>query len=169
MTLTMDDFGAIGDFVSGIAVVISLLYLARQMHQANHANVATTTNAVSSFFAGLLVQIGENRELCELLLRQGRGEPLDAAARLQVTFVLRGQLVAFENYFNQFRLGFMDRSGWESRRGIVLDILSNAEARALWDNVLSREQHPAFVREVNQELAQRDNARSTTRGPGSTA
>lgn len=162
MNLTMDDFGAIGDFASGLGVVVSLLYLARQMRQANHANVATTTNAVSSFFAGLLVQIGENRALCDALLRQGRGEPLDPVSRLQVTFVLRGQLVAFENYFNQYRLGFMDRSGWESRRGIVLDILSNAEARVMWDTVFSREQHPAFVREVNQALALRDNARTTT-------
>ena len=165
MNLTMDDFGAIGDFASGIGVVISLLYLARQMQAANHANVATTTNAVSSFFAGLLVQIGENRELCDALLRQGRGEPLDPVARLQVTFVLRGQLVAFENYFNQFRLGFMDRAGWEARRSIVLEILSNADARVLWDKVLSREQHPAFVLEVNQALQRRKHAAAVPADP----
>ncbi len=162
MTLTMDDLGAIGDFVSGIGVVISLLYLARQLRQANRAHEAATTNAVSSFFAGLLVQIGANRELCEALQQQGRGAPIDAVARLQVTFVLRGQLVAFENYYKQFTLGYMDSAGWESRRQIVLDILASAEARVMWERTISREQHPGFAREINAALAVRDRAREAT-------
>jgi hypothetical protein len=168
MTLTMDDLGAIGDFVSGIGVVVSLLYLARQLRQANRAHEAATTNAVSSFFAGLLVQIGENRELCAALLRQGRGEELDPVARTQVVFVLRGQLVAFENYYRQFLLGYMDRPGWESRRGIVLEILANPEARALWDRTLAREQHPGFAKEIGAALELRDRARAAAdeRMPG---
>lgn len=159
MTLTMDDLGAIGDFVSGIAVVVSLLYLARQLQQANRAHEASTTNAVTSFFAGLLVQIGSNRDICEAIVKQGQGEPLDPVARVQMAFVLRGQLVAFENYYKQFVLGFMDRSGWESRRGIVVEILSNPAARALWDNTLEREQHPGFAREISAALAERERAR----------
>ena len=160
MTLTMDDLGAIGDFVSGIAVVISLLYLAQQLRQANRAHEASTTNAVTSFFAGLLVQIGTNRDVCEAIVRQAQGEPLDAVARVQLSFVLRGQLVAFENYYKQFGLGFMDRAGWDSRRSIVVEILSTPGARAMWEATLEREQHPGFAREISAALAERDRARA---------
>ena len=160
MMLTMDDLGSIGDFVSGIAVVISLLYLARQLQQANRAHEASTTNTVTSAFAGLLVQIGSNRDVCEAMVRLGQGEQLDPVARLQLSFVLRGQLVAFENYYRQFALGFMDRSGWESRRAIVVEMLSSPAARAMWDATLQREQHPGFAREISAALAARDRTRA---------
>jgi hypothetical protein len=158
MTLSINDLGAIGGFVGGVGVAISLLYLARQIQQANQSNIAATTHAVSSFFAGLLVQIGENRYVCELLLRLGRGETLEGADQLQFVFILRGQLVAFENYYNQYALGFMDRSGWEARRGIVVEIIAIPSVRAIWDHSLSREHHPAFVQELRLALHQRDQA-----------
>jgi 4-aminobutyrate aminotransferase-like enzyme len=154
--MTLEEMGAIGDLASAVGVIVSLLYLARQVHQANHANQASTSNAVSTFFAAQLLQMGTNRALCELLIKQGRGERLDDADRLQATFVLRSQLIAFENYYHQHTYGLMDRAGWESRRQIAADMLRNPTARAIWDDMLSKEQHPGFAREMQDELARGD-------------
>jgi hypothetical protein len=152
-TVTLEDLGAIGNLVGGLAVILSILYLARQVHQANHASIASTSGAVSAFFASQLMQIAEHRELCEVLIKQASGETLDAVESLQANLVLRSQLIAFENYHSQYRFGFLDEAGWGSRRAIVANILSSPGARAMWDASLAKEQHPAFARAVEEELA----------------
>lgn len=150
--MTLEDLGAIGNLVGGLAVILSILYLARQVHQANRASIASTSGAVSAFFATQLLEVAKHGELCELLIKQGRGDPLEPVEAIRLGFVLRSQLIAFENYYNQYRFGFMDLAGWEARRAIVANILSSKSARVMWEASIAQEHHPGFRAEMNLEI-----------------
>lgn len=65
-TLTLDDFGNLGEVVSAIAVVISLLYLGVQIRQSTRSVRSASFQELLNHIAEVNLRVGENPEIAEL-------------------------------------------------------------------------------------------------------
>ncbi len=78
MELSIQDFGAIGEFVGSIAVLLTLGYLAVQTRASRQATDLQTflavSNNASSVFASL---VSSNPDAFQIFQRGNAGEPLD--------------------------------------------------------------------------------------------
>ena len=64
-----DAIGAIGEVLGSVGVLLTLVYLARQIHAANKLATASTTTSVMSAYSQLNETIIANGDVAELLAR----------------------------------------------------------------------------------------------------
>jgi len=132
--VTLADLAALGSFISGIAVVITLIFLLVQTRQ-------TLKNQRS------LMQQGRTARIVDLIFRQTDPQLTDVMARgragdasldpLQVEIFLsiaRASLISMEDTYLQHRLGTIDPSVWETSTSRLADALAQPGMRAAWNS-----------------------------------
>lgn len=132
--MTLSDLAALGSFVSGIAVVITLIFLLVQTRQ-------TLRNQRS------LMQQGRTARIVDLIFRQTEPELMDVMVRgragditlepLQIeTFlnVARASLISMEDTYLQHQLGTIDPSVWMTSTSRLADSLAQPGMRAAWNS-----------------------------------
>lgn len=77
--------GAVSEVIAAVAVVISLVYLAAQVRQANKIARATTRNAIAESTQSLTRDIIDDREMAEVFAKHLNGEKLSAVEALRMT------------------------------------------------------------------------------------
>ena len=114
---TLQDLGSLGEFVGAIGVVVSLVYLARQMHQNTISVRAASFNSMTENSIQLLEHSFRDREFADFL-RRAEQDPFtlspDELVRWDayMTAVYRH----FGNLVYQYRVGALDRQMWQSYR-----------------------------------------------------
>src|SRR5262245_65350120 len=86
--MTLQDFGAIGEVVSAVAVVITLIYLAKQIRQNTHAMdegrrlaLAQTYQLRSDALQAMLVQAADSEYIGPIIIKlTEHGYPEDVKA-----------------------------------------------------------------------------------------
>jgi hypothetical protein len=121
MTLieTAQLLGNFGEFLAAIAVVVSLVYLARQIHSSS-AVVQQNTNAIkaSSESSSLdtVLQIHkmqiESHEVNEIALKGHAGDELNVAERSRYGLLLSSIFEAHQTYFIQHSRGTTGPETW---------------------------------------------------------
>ena len=92
----------LGEFIGGVAVLVTLVYLATQVRQNTRAVSAATFHAISSETSGFVARVAENPELAALLEKGFlRPDELSPSERFRVGFWLRATFRLNENYFYQ--------------------------------------------------------------------
>ncbi|MBV9331440.1 MAG: hypothetical protein JOZ55_07790 [Alphaproteobacteria bacterium] len=146
--MTLSDLASIGSLVSGIAVLVSLVYLARQMQQNTRHTRALIQQGRSIQAADLTNRWAEDPSLIALLQRGTMGD-----TSLSEEEVLRFVLMQFSAYqmwedrFYQHKAGLIDE---ERHAGTVREIrerLQRIGYRAAWQmqrNTYGKE-YQAFV------------------------
>jgi hypothetical protein len=90
VTINWDAVGAIGEILGALAVLVTLLYLARQLRENTASNKAATAWSMINSFNAAHGEIFSSRETAELAARMLSGEPLDRPDRARVnSMVLR--------------------------------------------------------------------------------
>ena len=76
--MTLQDLGAIGELIGGIGVIVSLLYLARQIRDSSRIERLNARYAVSQALLSAFSRIDEDPELHRVwVAARDRGEELD--------------------------------------------------------------------------------------------
>ncbi|HUO89129.1 MAG TPA: hypothetical protein VMU08_08140 [Rhizomicrobium sp.] len=131
--MSLSDLASLGSFVSGVAVLISLVYLALQVRQSRQHTAAQISQA--RVHAGM-----QNQELYiqgpgvpDLVLRvaQGGGDMTDADW-MRFHFLLSNSFVMVEDEFRQFKAGLISA---ERHNGFVRRFsasFQNPAYRAAW-------------------------------------
>jgi hypothetical protein len=131
--VNLEDLANVGEFVSGVAVVASLVYLALQVRQ-NTASIRTEN------FARGLERVSAMQSM---LSRDARLATLHARGvldvglltpqeRIQFTWWLAEACGTFEFMFHQARSGAMPDEVWERWRAIIAWWFSYAGVQAWW-------------------------------------
>jgi hypothetical protein len=130
--MTLSDLASIGSLVSGIAVLISLIYLSLQVKQAEK-------NQRALMQQGRANRISEN---CFKLAEQGlssiysRGmsgdETLTAEQLTQFMLMIRGALISAEDSFLHNSAGLLDPSAFNSFVAGIRHFFTLAGLRAAW-------------------------------------
>ena len=132
--MNIQDFGAIGEIVGGIAVIATLMYLSVQIRQSNTSThrqmYAQAATAISEFWLAL----AKDEELYDLYLKMMR-EPQS----LQPTQLGRGQLV-LDSYLSLMESYFLHNSEYKEQLSqerwerILRQMLNTPGGRVYWPN-----------------------------------
>ncbi len=120
-SMNLEYLGNIGDFVGGVAVVATLVYVAIQLAQNNRLlrpNTAAVRASGTTAITELLVNVNQtllgDASLCEIFLR-GLAEPesLRGADKLRFEIFLQNAFVSHENAMKLARSGAIESEDWE--------------------------------------------------------
>lgn len=93
----LEDLGNLGDFVGGLAVVITLIYLAFQIRQNTASVEAAAVQSASQSFADIVESFARDPELMKLYLDGSRDyESLSAEERQRFAAIMGSMLHRFE-------------------------------------------------------------------------
>jgi len=117
--MDIESLGNIGDFIGGIGVIVTLIYLALQIRQNTIATKADSYQAVVAATTEWSRELSTNAEICEILDRGFRDyNSLDRVERLRFSFAMSSYFRNMENLHLKFVTGAVDASvwsGWENR------------------------------------------------------
>ncbi len=104
--MTIQEMGAIGELVGGIAIIVSLLYVGLQIRQHSGALRSTTAQAAIQMAEATYSPIVRDPVLAEISLR-GLEDPgtLNTVEMAQFTSQFQNTFFAFQNWFYQWRHG----------------------------------------------------------------
>ena len=150
--MNWDALGAIGELVGAVAVVITLVYVGRQIHQAN---VQTQTRARYSFieaYGEMNTSISNSKELASIFRRGFAGEELDEDENIQF-FALLGQFLnTWSVLFDLHQDGLLPENQWTMVRKDIITMISEPGGRACWERVGRIGVHEEFRDAVDEVL-----------------
>jgi hypothetical protein len=114
---TLQDLGSLGEFVGAMGVVISLVYLARQMSQNTTSVRAASFNSMTENSIRLLEPSFRDGDFADFLHRAER-DPSSLSPNEVVRWdaYMTAVYRHFGNLVYQYRVGVLDRQMWESYR-----------------------------------------------------
>lgn len=143
--MTLTDLASIGSFISGIAVLVSLIVLMLQMRQSSHNQRATIHFQRLAIVQDALLQTISDPAAMVLMRRGNAGDPsLSQEDILRYLTFQRNTFRLFEEFFYQHRDGMLDESRWSNSVLRFQGFSSTPGFRATWQ-VEKRSCAPDFV------------------------
>ena len=117
---TLQDLGSLGEFVGALGVVISLIYLARQMSQNTTSIRAASFNSMTENSIRILEHSFRDGDFAEFLHRAER-DPSSLSPNEQVRWdaYMTAVYRHFGNLVYQYRVGVLDQQMWQSYRNTL--------------------------------------------------
>jgi hypothetical protein len=150
--MNLSDLANLGEFVGGLAVIATLIYLAMQLRQNTRALKSATLANNTSIWASMLVDLGSGDKLQAYLHGSSGSRSLPPDEFLQFFLFCRALFVSFENQHHQYQQGMLDQAiyaGYE--RSFQAQILSMPGFRRYWEKY-SNEFSPSFQARVKEML-----------------
>jgi hypothetical protein len=153
--VSIQDLGSLGELVGGIAVVVSLVYLALQIRQ-NTRQVEQNTRSIqrestrafledATAWRGYLIESPEITELYRRAMR--KPDDLEPGEWLRFRMLM-------DNLFEHWRFGFFTRSDAESwallPEYIIRRTLAEPGGQRYWETVREQLPQDEFVRYIDQ-------------------
>jgi hypothetical protein len=127
--MTLQDWGSIGEVVGALAVVITLIYLAKQIRQNTHAMeearrlaLAQTYQMRSDALQAMLVHAADSEHIGPIIIKlTGLGYPEDVTALEQLSEADRrrfrmwqiAQQTHWDNMHYQYQQGYLDQEYYD--------------------------------------------------------
>jgi hypothetical protein len=129
--VSLSDLASIGSFLSGIAVVISLVYLALQVRHAQKTqralmHQARTERVVNAALASMQTDIAET------VTKIVNGNELSPREMLQSYYYMRIQVAVVEDALWQYDAGFLDRESLDTAVLNLQRVIQFPAAKAAW-------------------------------------
>jgi hypothetical protein len=106
--MTLEQIAYLAEIVAALAVVASLIYVARQLSQNNEQLAAQArATRVSNRLNAYLLPVND-RDLADALIKQGNREPLSECENLILGRYIGSLLVAFQHVYAESRRGLID-------------------------------------------------------------
>lgn len=149
--MLIQDLGSIGELLSAIAVLGTLIYLSVQVRQANLATSRSSRLGVVEAHARWRSAIYENLTLAELLDRDNKNEPLSDAEKIQI------EMLHFELFISCVMDVFTVEEGTpHAEHEYLVNILkANPSVRRQWEKqrTMMVNMIPDYVVEIDRILA----------------
>ena len=132
--MTLSDLSAIGSLVSGLAVLVSLIFLAAQMHQNTQAVRAVSSQAHAANMQDILSPIIIDGEVARIH-RMGF-DNLDALTddeRVRFFLIMSGIFRFYEAARLQWRRGQLDQEHWHQVEFQLRDIIRHSGVQTYWN------------------------------------
>ena len=129
--MSLADLASLGSFVSGVAVVVSLLYLGMQVRQAEKNQRALIQQGRAARLADIQLRLAEP-SLAATYNKATRGEELSVAEIAQFRHSVRAIMVGVEDVFFQHRDGLLPRAAFESTTQSLRTTMASPGRRAMW-------------------------------------
>jgi hypothetical protein len=151
--VTLQDWGAIGELVGGVAIIVSLLYVGLQVRQGTNASRAATNQAFTVQFSDLILQITKP-ELRDIFWRGIKGlDNLDGSENAAFMALLASIMRTYETFYFERIEGRFDTRMWDGYEAQMIDLYNNKGVREYW--AIRKHQ---FSREFDSFLTSRTTA-----------
>ena len=148
--MSIQDLGALGELIGGIAVVASVIYLAIQIRHGIDGYRSNAIFQATNHFSNLQLEIAKDRDLLHTWHKAEKGEALDPLEQRQVLNIISSYLIGFENLHAQTQTGMLEQEAYEARRIIIASLIRYPGAKGWWDE-FGRAQFPKdFADDVDQ-------------------
>jgi hypothetical protein len=133
MDWNWDAVSAISQFVGSVAVVLSVLYLAVQVHQSTRVARVAMQDAAATAMRDVTKPLMENPEL-ERIWRIGLEDlgALSIEERSRFFHATYQFLKAFETIHSHYVYGLMDRQLWEGWHGLLRHYIAAPGISSYW-------------------------------------
>jgi len=161
--MTLDAIGNIGEAVGGLAVVVSLVYLAIQM-RLNTASVRSATHqSIVATSATTNAVIAQDKELARIF-RVGCENlaSLDDDERVQFSFLVSQFIDIFENLYLHHVHGSLDDDFWRPREEAYLDLFRTPGFAHCWRE-RSSQYSSSFERFMNERIEESTESQTSRR------
>jgi len=144
--VTLSDLASIGSFVSGVAVLISLVYLASQVRQGNRATRAEIHQNILTGWLSAGNLVTQNAEVFArgLAADAGKFDAMSDADKLVFVTVAMAMFRHYENVFLQNREGYVRSEDWNAWTTHLL-MYFNMQGVRYWWTMRRSSFSPAFV------------------------
>jgi len=125
--------GAIGQAVSAIGLVLSLIYLATQVREQNKVNRRGSLDLLSTQWTEIVRTMNESPDFGAIYLRGLQDfESLDAVSRLRFGAYLLRVFRYWDGIYFHFKDAALPTQHWQSVRRQMQDILAYPGVQAWW-------------------------------------
>jgi len=152
--MTVLEWGAIGELIGGIAIIVSLIYVGIQVNDSASAVRSASANDANSALQNWYLQIGSDQQTSELMYEALISEEaLSNQQEFQFLMMLHGIFLAFQNSYLLAEEGTIDVELLEGLTGVVLGVKDLPGMIRYWRQRKSY-LHPEFADYVDQLLKQ---------------
>jgi len=132
--MTIQEMGAVGELIGGIAVVVTLIYLALQIRQNTHTQRRANYGDIASNLAATLQTAAPSPEMGELIIRGHADiDSLEPAERYRFDIFLYCWLAPFERAFLDARDGEYPEELLIPMRTAIAGFLRTEGGRVWWE------------------------------------
>ncbi|WOJ92143.1 hypothetical protein R0135_10120 [Congregibacter variabilis] len=150
---TLEEWASVGEIISAVAVVISLLYVGYQVNQNTDQMRAANRQQLVNRSLDATKGFAMNPEVARVLTKVENQVELNQEEQTQFSYVIRGVLYDVQEAFLLHAEGGLDEGYWGTRANLVKIYLQTPVARKLY--LSNREQgvlHPRFTAWLDQAL-----------------
>ena len=140
--MTISDLGDLGDFLGGIGVIITLIYLAIQIRR--NTTTVRTASLDSAYTSHMEFQrtVWSDPDLNKLWFAGLLGEePLVATDGRRFFFMLISCARVWENAYIKAQEGSLETKAWAGLNQELLDVFSAPGVQPYWGEVFTRYSH----------------------------
>lgn len=132
--MDIQDWGAIGELIGGLAVLVTLFYVALQIRHNTRAIRLSTAHAVTEVFRDMFSLMAEHGDLAELIYKAANdAASVDGSDKLRYWGFNNNLVLAFENAYNQSEYALGCRH-WAAMKRMMTDYTQVQGFREFWPN-----------------------------------
>ena len=150
--MTIMELGALGEFVSSLAVLITLVYLAVQVRQTKRAVQSSSHQTGLSTMTRANQSVYEHKEMTDITIQGMSGEQLDEASEWRFNLYCISTFHVFQQYFLDVKRGFGDREVWKGEERAMKGLLLTPGIARWWKNAPFLPFTDSFIDHVNRIL-----------------
>ena len=150
--MSISELGSLGEFVSSIAVLVTLLFLGFQVRQSNLLARRNELNVGHSQISRLRVAMAENADLAEIMVQGLPSATLGEADQVRFDCVVSEMFWSSFHIWDRTRLGLYDEQEWGRHVGSLVPFLLSPGVLNWWAN--NKDQFPAgFQKAIDEGVA----------------
>ena len=139
--------GAVGELVGALAVVLSLVYLSRQVRQNTRALRTANAATVKQNFQSIARAFITDRGASDIVIRALNRDELSPAEKLSAYAWFFDLLKSGELAYSQYIAGDLDKPVWDASLQFFLAYWTTPGMREYW-----QDRHPAFTPEFREAM-----------------
>ena len=118
--MTIQDLGAAGDFIGGVAVLVTLIYLAMQIKQNTKVHASLIRQNFYDSTQRMMLHAVESTEFMELFNRAwSTNESLSSVEQTQIWRQMQAMFMGYQGFFEQYKSGALPEKDWALIRKIL--------------------------------------------------
>jgi hypothetical protein len=137
--MTIEQLGGLGEFIGALAVVVSLIFIAREIRENSRSTRLAALQTAMESSQRIIELPARDRDLARVI-RIGSNDPdsitEDEYAQYRYWLIL--SLRSTENLFVQYKSGALDHETWVARAGVVSFMMDTPGGRRVWASTFNR-------------------------------
>jgi hypothetical protein len=150
--MNWDGIGAVGEILGALVVMVTLLYLAKQVSDTKKAMRAQTRNEISRGLAEVLSFTSTSEVLADAWASARRGEALTPAQDVMLETFCESIFRYWENSHYQYRQGLYDEEEFSKHIDTIVSLVGRDAALMDWWSNNQSNYSTAFSEHLNQRL-----------------